>query len=182
VQSPGRPTDNPISPNVSPPVLWIKDNPAPFNLHELPNDCSHESYHDFRRNAMKQREQSTVNTDQLDMQSLYGFWAHFLIRNFNARMYQEFKGLAFEDAERGSTSGKKSLLQYYNESILSQKTIADDNIARDFVELVKSERSNAERPAFNKLRAVWRNGAFNMKNRHKLTKFIDAELNMELER
>lgn len=178
MQSSGRSIDS----NVSPPVLWIKDNPSPFNLLELPNECSHESYHDFRRNALKQREQSATGADQLDMQSLYGFWSHFLIRNFNARMYQEFRESAFEDAERGSTIGKKNLLQYYNESILSQKTIADDNIARDFVELVKSESTTAERPAFAKLRAVWRNGAFNMKNRHKLTKFIDTELKTELER
>lgn len=178
MQSPGRSIDN----NVSPPVLWIKDNPAPLNLLELPNDCSYESYHEFRRFALKQREQSPTGADQLHMQSLYGFWAHFLIRNFNARMYQEFKELAFEDAERGSAVGKKSLLQYYVESILSQKTIADDNIARDFVELVKSESPITDRPAFAKLRACWRNGAFNMKNRHKLTKLIDTELKAELER
>ena len=168
--------------NMSPPVLWIKDNPAPFNLFELPDEYSRESYHDFRGNALRQREQSTIGADQLGMQSLYGFWSHFLIRNFNARMYQEFKELAFEDAELGLETGKKSLLQYYNESILSQKTIADDNIARDFVDLVRSERLASDKPAFNKLRSVWRNGAFNMKNRHKLTKFIDNELNAELER
>jgi hypothetical protein len=98
-------------------------------------------------------------------------------------MYGEFRQFALEDfAQRGSTTGMQSLLQYYFESILSQKTVADDNIARDFVNMVKDETPNAERPAFAKLRAKWRDGAFNMKNRHKLTKFIDTNLKAELER
>lgn len=98
-------------------------------------------------------------------------------------MYEEFHRLALEDvAQRESTTGMRSLLRYYDESILSQKTISDDNIARDFVDLVKVEKSKPERPAFSKLRAVWRNGAFNMKNRSKLTKFVDTDLKAELER
>ena len=97
-------------------------------------------------------------------------------------MYGEFRQLAMEDvAQRDSTTGLQSLLQYYYESILSQKTVADDSIARDFVSVVKDETLDTERPAFNKLRAKWRDGAFNMKNRHKLTKFIDADLKAELE-
>ena len=98
-------------------------------------------------------------------------------------MYEEFRQLALEDAsQRESTIGLRNLLQYYDESILSQKTISDDNIARDFVELVKLEKSSKERPAFSKLRAVWRNGAYNMKNRSKLSKFIDPDLRSELDR
>lgn len=164
--------------------MWIKDRQTPFNpLDSLPNECVFMSYHEFRRDALKQREQSSADKDNHDMHNLYQFWSHFLVRNFNARMYGEFRQLALEDvAQRGSAIGMQSLLQYYYESILSQKTVADDNIAHDFVNVVKDERSEAERPAFAKLRAKWRDGAFNMKNRHKLTKFIDADLKAELER
>ena len=97
-------------------------------------------------------------------------------------MYQEFRQVAFEDAEqRGSTVGLKNLVQYYNESLLSQK-ILSDQIANDFLELVKNEGPNPERPAFDKLRAAWRNGAFNMKNRKKLDSIMDPSLKAELER
>lgn len=97
-------------------------------------------------------------------------------------MYQEFRQTAFEDVEKhDSNVGIRNLVQYYNESILSQKVISDP-IALDFLSLVKSESTKQERPAFNKLRAAWRNGAFNMKNRKKLDSMIDASLKAELER
>lgn len=97
-------------------------------------------------------------------------------------MYEEFRQIAFEDAAKHeSNAGIKNLIQFYDESILSQKVVSDD-IARDFVDLVKSESKNTDRPAFDKLRAAWRNGAFNMKNRKKIDNIIDAELKAELER
>jgi la-related protein 1 len=96
-------------------------------------------------------------------------------------MYEEFRRIAFEDAAKhDSSAGMKNLIQYYDESILGQKIISDE-IARDFVALVKGEMSSTERPAFDKLRAAWRNGAFNMKNRKKIDNIIDAELKAELE-
>ncbi len=98
-------------------------------------------------------------------------------------MYEEFRQFALEDAsERESTTGLRNLLKYYDESILGQKTISDDKIARDFVELVRLEINSKERPAFGKLRTVWRNGAYNMKNRSKLSKFLDTDLKSELDR
>ena len=98
-------------------------------------------------------------------------------------MYEEFHRLAVEDATRwDSTTGMRNLLRFYDESILSQKAVSDDKVAQDFVDLIKTERSKSERPVFAKMRSAWRNGAFNMRNRSKLTKFVDSDLKVELER
>ena len=166
--------------NASPPIFWVKDKDTPID--SLPKDLTHESYHVFRVNALQQREQSPYTICHRDMEILYQFWSHFLIRNFNARMYQEFRHLAFDDAEnRGSTVGIKNLTQYYDESIRGDKVVSSE-IAQDFVDLVVNERLGKEKIAFDKLRAAWRNGATNMKNRKKIDNIIDAELKAQLER
>ncbi|KAL9604516.1 MAG: hypothetical protein Q9219_000481 [cf. Caloplaca sp. 3 TL-2023] len=163
-----------------PPVFWVKDKDTPID--SLPEGLTHEPYNIFRRNALMQREQTPSGTCHYDMDILYQFWSHFLIRNFNARMYLEFRQTALEDAEKhGSNVGLRNLIQYYNESVIGQK-IVSDIIATDFVNLVKSESTEKERPAFAKLRAAWRNGVFNMKNRKKLDSIFDPSLKTELER
>ncbi|KAL9104096.1 MAG: hypothetical protein Q9163_000898 [Psora crenata] len=176
----GSPTGPPDT-SRSPPVFWAKTKDSALN--SLPSELALESYLDFRRDALKEREQVTPGKPFSNMQNLYNFWSHFLIRNFNAPMYEEFRRLAFEDASiRGSNMGMQSLMQYYDEALLGHRPLMDDSIALHYVEIVQSENRDQERPAFNKLRASWRNGAFNHKNRHKIMKVIDPKLREELDR
>lgn len=118
-----------------------------------------------------------------DMQVLYSFWAHFLARNFNLDAYEEFHRVAVEDeAVRQSTFGMKSLIQYYDEALLGQRTIPNDTIANDFIQIVSRETPKGEGPIFRRLRSAWRNGAWNAKNRSKVSKIIDIDLTVELDK
>lgn len=96
-------------------------------------------------------------------------------------MYSEFRQLASSDTtQRHNDTGISNLIKYYSESLSSQIPIRD-NVAKDYVELVKSESSNADRPAFKQLRAAWRNGALNLKNRKKLGDLLDSSIKSELD-
>ena len=164
-------------------MLWFKDKEHLTRMNSLPSEYTHASYMVFRQNALGQRERVTNESCVYDMQVLYNFWAHYLIRNFNATTYNEFKRLAEEDeAQRSSNFGLLNLRQYYDEALLGQRLIPNDAVAHDFIDFVKKESSDSDRPIFKRLRAAWRNGAFNPKNRAKLVKIIDSDLKADLDR
>ena len=158
--------------------MWVKGQrqQAPVSEHN-----SEELYTSFRARALRHRQSFAASETHPDMKLLYEFWSHFLCRNFNASMYQEFRQLAFEDAKANSTSGMKNLISYYDELLNSKKKVIPEVLARHYVDLVKTE-DIGERPAFERLRAAWRNGALDMKSRKKIDNLVDAKLRDELER
>ncbi|RDL42109.1 Winged helix DNA-binding protein [Venustampulla echinocandica] len=170
---------SPTKPDSSngPPVMWAKGKrqQAPVEEHN-----HEEPYTSFRARALKNREASTSGETHTEMKLLYEFWSHFLCRNFNLTMYSEFRKYAFEDAESKATSGMKNLISYYDEVLNSKKKVIPETLARHYVELVKGEDQN-DRPAFERLRAAWRNGALDMKSRKKIDNFVDPKLREELE-
>lgn len=162
--------------------MWVKGQrqQAPVAEHN-----SRESYTSFRARALKNRDLTiggeTQGETHPDMKLLYEFWSHFLCRNFNNTMYTEFRQYAFEDATSKATSGLKNLISYYDEVLNSKKKVIPDTLARHYVDLVKAEHSDS-RPAFQRLRAAWRNGALDMKSRKKIDNYVDPQLREELER
>lgn len=97
-------------------------------------------------------------------------------------MYNEFKSLAFDDfTYRKSDVGLKHLIKFYG-GALSSNLIISDGVARDVVDLARSELDAKERPVFRSLRSAWRNGAFNLRSRKKVDRIIDERLRSELEK
>lgn len=99
-------------------------------------------------------------------------------------MYSEFRKYALEDAQNKSFSGTNNLISYYDEILINKKRVIPETLAQHYVDLVKSERDMeglSGRPAFEKLRAAWRNGALDMKSRKKIDNLVDPELRNELE-
>ncbi|KAI2084415.1 hypothetical protein LOZ36_004808 [Ophidiomyces ophidiicola] len=161
------------------PTFWINSKNSPIKSPQT--DLIHESYTVFRKQALDKWLSKSSGELPVDMDVLYQFWSHFLVRNFNSRMYNEFRNLAFDDvSSRHSTSGIHYLIKFYGNTLLRNKIIAD-GLAKDFLDLVQSEANAKERPAFRRLRSVWRNGAFNLKSRKKIDELIDENLRSQLD-
>ena len=160
-------------------VEWRTD--ADFPVKIAP-DMNQERYNDLRKKALEKHKTFTGGNIPHEKEIMYCFWSHYLLGHFNKRMYDEFRQLAFEDQENGSKQGINRLYDFYDQSLNVQEpfTISDE-IAHDFLALIKQESSSGERGAFQILRKYWRNGAWRMKNRAKITKIIDEDLAQKLD-
>ena len=163
----------------APPVMWSKEEIAASDNLRRRN----EPYNEIRSRALRNRE---TGENDLDMRVMYHFWAHFLVRNFNPRMYEEFRRLAYEDLQsQKGNFGVNLLGAYYDQVLNSKRRTMPQILAKHYVELVKGEAVDGqrqERPAFGKLRASWRNGALDLKSRKILLEEVDQVLREELER
>lgn len=162
-------------------LFWVKDKENPVEVNTLPPDTTHEPYVTLRYKALSQREEAATGTCPYDLDVLYQFWSHFLIRNFNAHMYGEFRHFATEDSsKRHNDIGTKNLIKFYSEAMASQIPVRE-SVAREYAELIKTESTKSERPAFTQLRTAWHNGAFNLRNRKILGNVLDEAIKTALD-
>ncbi|EKG19358.1 RNA-binding protein Lupus La [Macrophomina phaseolina MS6] len=160
-------------------LFWIKDQESPVQSQSLPPDANVVLYTDLYTSALNQRDAVPAGNCPYDMVVLYQFWSHFLIRNFNTRMYDEFRRLAFEDlTQRSSDVGFKCLVKYYGEALSSQCEIRQ-RVARHYVDIVMTEID--DRLAFTQLQTAWRDGTICERNRQKISAFLDRDLLASLE-
>ena len=157
---------------------WVKDSDAPVDV--APPGCYHESYAVLRSKALRNRQMSVSGGCSYDMSVLYQFWSHFLVRNFNTQMYDEFHFFALEDFRaKLSNIGISNLLKFYGESMLSSQDVVRNRLARDIVDLVRSE--DEPRPALHQLRSMLHNDNLNARSRTRIDEFLDDELQALLE-
>jgi la-related protein 1 len=160
--------------------LWLKD--QVIQQDDIPKGTHVQPYITLRAEALAQRERAPPSTCPHDLDILYKFWSHFLIRNFNARMYGEFKYYAITDArQRDNVLGLTQLVNFYVNALKSNTHIIRDLVVVDYIELVKDQPPNFQNYAFKQLRQAWRDGATNLKNRKKLTQYVDETLRTQLE-
>lgn len=132
---------------------------------------------------MEQRSHAPLGTCPYDLDVLYQFWSHFLIRNFNHNMYSDFKHFADQDAaERNSTVGHRNLAKYYDQALNSVNQIPM-RVAKDYLDFVDAELKSSpdQRPVFKTLHRSWRDGALNLRNRKRLSDLLTGELKQLLE-
>ena len=156
-------------------IFWVKDKDSP--AHELPSDSSSVPYSDLKTKAIQERREAATGTCPHDMVVLYQFWSHFLVRNFNTTMYNDFRNLALADKDHGSEQGLAHLVKFYDACIYSPNTQIRARVASHYIDLAKTNSDIG----FDSLRRGWRDGTIPLKNRKVLLRFLDPELKASME-
>ncbi|KAK4040544.1 hypothetical protein C8A01DRAFT_15632 [Parachaetomium inaequale] len=101
-------------------VVWVDEQASASTKEQR----DRRPYTEIRKAALEQRQNSQAGETPKEMQKLYKFWSQMLLHDFNAKVYQEFRGLALEDAsqEAPKKCGLKCLVEFYDRLLLKTNT------------------------------------------------------------
>ncbi|KAL2129988.1 hypothetical protein VTI74DRAFT_7032 [Chaetomium olivicolor] len=101
-------------------IVWV-DGQTSASVKE---QTDRKPYTEIRKAALEQRKGAKSGETPREMQKLYKFWSKMLLNDFNAKVYQEFRDLALEDAsqEAPAKHGLKYLLEFYDKLLLNTNT------------------------------------------------------------
>jgi la-related protein 1 len=155
-------------------IFWVKDKQSP--AHELPENASSQLYVELRANALEQRSQAPTGVCPPDMAVLYQFWSHFLVRNFNKRMYEQFRQLAENDVkDRSSNVGWDHLIKYYQSAVLGEIPIRSI-VAKDLMSFIETESEGDNSSMSKDLLSLWKSEDLNEQTRESLRSLAPSGL------
>lgn len=120
-------------------MTWFTDNKSS-------GQTATANYSDLRARGLEQRRFAKAGEVPRDMRDLYAFWHSFLINDFNAGLYEEFRTHALEDATR-ETSNKYGLLKlmaFYHEVVSNKNRRLWADI-RSYPEILNAHYDEAKR-------------------------------------